>query len=174
MCQGSRKRETNETQTRVKRDSPVESGTPWPFHALFSFSSHTATPRPQSMECHKYLVVALTHAIYPKLTPLLRSRRKTESHAIAKTHTTNSKSHCARLIQHILLHHQILRKAYTVLLRTTKYYTVLLRTTKCYSVLQSATPYDTVYCKVLLRTTQYYKVLPSTTPYYKVLLRTTK
>ena len=47
-----------------------------------------------------YLVVALTHAIYPKLTPLLRARRKTESHAIAKTHTTNSKSHCAQLIQH--------------------------------------------------------------------------
>ena len=47
-----------------------------------------------------YLVVALTHAIYPKLTPLLRARRKTESHAIAKTHTTNTKSHCARLIHH--------------------------------------------------------------------------
>ena len=57
-----------------------------------------------------YLVVALTHAIYPKLAPLLRARRKTESHAIAKTHTTNSKSHCARLIQHIHWHHQTLTK----------------------------------------------------------------
>ena len=57
-----------------------------------------------------YLVVALTHAIYPKLTPLLRARKKTESHAIAKTHTTNSKSHCARLIQHIHWHHQVLTK----------------------------------------------------------------
>ena len=96
MCQGSRKREPNETQTRL----PGWVGTPWPFPALFTFSSHSATPRLQSMECHKYLVVALIHAIYPKLTP---------NHAIAKTHTTNSKSHCARLIQHILLHHQILR-----------------------------------------------------------------
>ena len=57
-----------------------------------------------------YLVVALTHATYPKLAPLLRARRKTESHAIAKTHTTNSKSHCARLIQHIHWHHQTLTK----------------------------------------------------------------
>ena len=57
-----------------------------------------------------YLVVALTHAIYPKLTPLLRARRKTESHAIAKTHTTNSKSQCARLIQHIHWQHQTVTK----------------------------------------------------------------
>ena len=54
--------------------------------------------------------MALTHAIYPKLTPLLRARRKTESQAIAKTHTTNSKSHCARLIHHIQWHHQTLTK----------------------------------------------------------------
>ena len=57
-----------------------------------------------------YLVVALSHAIYLKLTPLLRARRKTESHAIAKTHATNSKSQWARLIQHIHWHHQILTK----------------------------------------------------------------
>ena len=55
-------------------------------------------------------MVALTHAIYPKLTPLLRARRETESHAIATTHATNNKSHCARLIQHIHWHHQILTK----------------------------------------------------------------
>ncbi len=88
------------------------------------------------MECHKYLVVALTHAIYPKLTPLLRARRKTESHAIAKTQASynslqkyEQKIPCAMLISeadlrqiqssttpvlqsatpHILLHHQILR-----------------------------------------------------------------
>ena len=58
----------------------------------------------------KYWVVALSHAIYLKLTPLLRTRRKTESHAIAKTPTTNSKSQWARLIQHIHWHHQILTK----------------------------------------------------------------
>ena len=57
-----------------------------------------------------YWVVALSHAIYLKLTPLLRARRKTESHVIAKTHTTNSKSQWARLIQHIHWHHQILTK----------------------------------------------------------------
>ena len=97
------------------------------------------------------MVVALTHAIYTKLTPPLRARRKNESHAIAKTHTTNqqitlctahsahpltssnldknqtlsvvkhqkkqsdshatnSKSHCARLIQHTHWHHQVLAK----------------------------------------------------------------
>ena len=53
-----------------------------------------------------YLVVGLTHAIYPKLTPLLRARRKTECHAIAKTHTANSESH----IQQIHWHHQIFTK----------------------------------------------------------------
>ena len=50
------------------------------------------------------------HAIYRKLTPLLRARRKTESHTIAKTHTTNSKSQWARLIQHMHWHHQVLTK----------------------------------------------------------------
>ena len=88
------------------------------------------------MECHKYLVVALTHAIYPKLTPLLRARRKTESHAIAKTQASynslqkyEQKIPCAMLISEADLRQ--------IQSSTTLYYKVLIQyysgTTKCYS-----------------------------------------
>ena len=49
-----------------------------------------------------YLVVALTHATYPKLTPLLRACRKPESHAIAKTHTQQQITLCTAHSAHPL------------------------------------------------------------------------
>ena len=51
--------------------------------------------------CNYYLVVDLTHGTGAKLTALLWARRKTESHGIAKPHSTKSKSPWARLIHHI-------------------------------------------------------------------------
>ena len=58
----------------------------------------------------RYLVVDLTHGTGAKLTTLLWARRKTESHIIAKSHSTKSKSPWARLIHHIQWHHRILTK----------------------------------------------------------------
>ena len=57
-----------------------------------------------------YLVVDLTHGTGAKLTTLLWARRKTESHTIAKSHSTKNKSPWARLIHHIQWHHRILTK----------------------------------------------------------------
>ena len=57
-----------------------------------------------------YLVVDITHATGAKLTTLLWARRKTESHTIAKSYNTKSKSPWALLIYHIQWHHQILTR----------------------------------------------------------------
>ena len=72
--------------------------------------SNICTSRFWHQLCNYYLVVDLTHGTGAKLTTLLWARRKTESHIIAKSHSTKSKSSWARLIHHIQWHHQILTK----------------------------------------------------------------
>lgn len=56
------------------------------------------------------IVVASTHTIGLKPTPLLRARRtcrKSESHAMRKSHATDIKTRGARLMQHLHSDHEI-------------------------------------------------------------------